>query len=314
MGKELAIGIDIGGTAIKYGLCTEDGEIIATDQVKTYADAPPEKILAQIEELCQRALKTAGNDKESVAAIGLGTPGSVDVKRGYLMGSTPNFKHWRDVAIGEYLRERFQLPVVVDNDANMMAYGEYTFGAGKGAENVVCLTLGTGIGGGIIINGQLYRGSAYAGAEIGHMTIDYKGKSCPCGGTGCWERYASAAAIVREYNELNPKNPLTSTLTLMQRFENEEEVAQQVVNNAIIYLGSGIASIINIFNPERIIIGGGLGQAGGWFIQAIEKEAQQRAMKPSQKGVKVLAAKLGNKAGLLGAAALALSQKVAMEL
>ncbi|MEJ2635433.1 MAG: ROK family protein, partial [Calditrichia bacterium] len=206
MAKKYAIGIDLGGTAIKYGICSEDGELLDQDSVESPADAPKEKILEALAKLVEKALKSAQQQGIKISAIGLGTPGSVDVERGFLIGSTPNFKHWKNAAISEYLQSRFSLPAFADNDANVMAYGEFSFGAGKDADNVVCVTLGTGIGGGIIIDGELYRGSHYSGAEIGHMTIIFDGRACNCGGTGCWEQYASASAMVKDYNRENHDN------------------------------------------------------------------------------------------------------------
>ncbi len=308
MKTKYAIGIDIGGTNIKYGLCSSEGEILNQDSFETPAEASKDEILKRIAEKTKECIRDAKDAGNGVAAIGVGTPGSVDVQRGFLMGLTPNFKHWRDVPIGEYLEKELFLPVSVDNDANLMAYGEYTWGTGSDKKNAVCITLGTGIGGGIIIDGEIYRGSFYAGAEIGHFTIDYNGRKCRCGGTGCWEMYASATAMIRDYNELNPESTVDGTREIFERYDNNDKSAREIIDKVAVYLGAGISTIINVFNPEIIIIGGGVSEAGDWFIEKIAESGRSRAMETSRKNVEIKAAQLGNRAGLLGAAAFALSR------
>lgn len=309
MKKEYAIGVDIGGTSIKYGLCSADGELIERQTTNTPADAPKEKILELLAQIVQETLKFAKKKKIEVAAVGVGTPGSVDVEKGYLIGGTPNFTHWADAGISDFLQSRFNVPVFADNDANLMSFGEYSFGTGHRERDVICITLGTGIGGGIILNGNLYRGSFYAGSEIGHMSIDYRGRPCKCGGTGCWEQYASATAMIRDYNAENPNNPISDTRELFERFQAGEEAARKVIHQAIDYLGAGLANLINIFNPQMIVIGGGVSEAGDEFIEKITQSAFSRAMQPSRQKVKIRAASLGNKAGILGAAAFALKMR-----
>ncbi len=306
MKKKYAIGIDIGGTSIKYGICSESGELIEQNSIDTPSDAPKETILEKLSGLVDKGLKTAKESKNEIHAVGVGTPGSVDVERGFLMGNTPNFTQWGNVGISEYLRSSSALPVYADNDANLMAYGEYAFGAGKDRENVIFITLGTGIGGGIVVDGELYRGNFYAGAEIGHMTIHYEGRKCRCGGIGCWEQYASATAMIKDYNRINPDNKVDNTKQIFERYDNNETQAQRIIKQTIEYLGAGLANIINIFNPELIVIGGGVSEAGDWFIEEIYQAACRRAMDSSRKNVEIRAAKLGNRAGMMGAAAFAL--------
>jgi glucokinase len=304
-----SIGVDIGGTAIKYGICSSSGDIIEQASVKSPADSPNKVILNKLLEVIKRALDSAKNRGITISAIGVGTPGSVDVKKGYLKGGTPNFKFWREVGIIDFFKDKLILPVFVDNDANLMAYGEYIFGAGKGKRNIVCITLGTGIGGGIVINGEIFRGSFYAGAELGHMTIYYNGRDCNCGGKGCWERYGSASAMVQDYNVANSENPVKNTVEIFERLNSGEKISEKIVNDTIVYISAGIANIIHIFNPEMIIIGGGLSEAGDEFIKKIEATTRQRAMINSAKDVLIRAASLGNRAGLLGAAAFALQMR-----
>ncbi len=309
MEKRFAIGIDIGGTSIKYGICSSRGEILYQESERTKADALPEDILQQLIEICHRTLDQAQSQRTTITAVGIGTPGCVDIEKGYLIGSTPNFKHWRDVSIGTAMAEAIQQPVFVDNDANMMAYGEYCFGAGQGKRDIVCLTLGTGIGGGIIIGGEIYRGSFYSGSELGHMTIDYDGRKCNCGGSGCFERYGSATALVEDFNREQRGAPAENTRQIFEQMDRGDKTAHRVIDRYIAYLGAGLASIVNIFNPERIILGGGVSDAGEWLIERIRRETSKRAMVSSMRQVNILKAQLGNRAGLLGAAAFALLRK-----
>ncbi len=307
MSVKIAMGIDIGGTAIKHGLFSLQGEIILQDSTTTPSRAPKKEILDKILWIIQQDLQYAKKHDLQIPVIGIGTPGSVDIRRGFLMGSTPNFTHWRDVPIGEYLTEKSGIPVFVDNDANLMAYGEFIFGAGKGRRNVICITLGTGIGGGVIVEGELYRGHYFAGAELGHITIDFDGRKCKCGGTGCLERYASATALIKDYNDKNQSEPVEGTKQIFQRLNKGDGTARQVLDQYIHYLGAGLSSFVNIFNPERIVIGGGVSEAGERFIRKIEKATRERAMPASMNHVEIVSAHLGNRAGMLGAAAYALN-------
>ncbi len=306
MKTRYALGIDIGGTSIKYGLCSDRGELLRESAIPTPATSPREEILNHIAGVIEEGLTWAEEAGVKVSAIGIGTPGSVDVERGFLMGGTPNFTHWRDVPIVDTLSRRFSVPIFVDNDANVMAFGEYKFGAGNGKLNVITITLGTGIGSGIIIEGELYRGTNYAGAELGHMSIDYEGKKCKCGGIGCWELYASATAMINDYNQRSPEHPVKDTRELFQRYYRNEPEAQETIARTLVYLGAGLANIINIFNPEMIIVGGGVSEAGDWFVELAAREAFRRAMATSSQGVDIRRARLGNRAGMLGAAAFAL--------
>lgn len=301
-----AIGLDLGGTSVKYGICNQSGQIIREFHRPSRADQPVETIVQNLQDACREALDFARQQDLTIHVIGMGTPGSVDVERGYLKGNTPNFAFWRDVEIKKELERALSLPVWVDNDANVMAYGETRYGAGKGYSHAVCVTLGTGIGGGIIIGNQLFRGSNYSGAEIGHMSIKYDGLKCRCGGTGCWELYASATAMISYYNELNPPAPASNTLEIFEAYHRGETIARLVVEREIRLAAVGMVNLINIFNPRVIIIGGGVSEAGDWFIERIEEEALLHAMKPAIEELRIVRAQLGNKAGWLGAAAFAL--------
>lgn len=305
---QYAVGLDLGGTAIKYGICSAKGEILHESQCPTQADQPAEVILNDLLTAAREAIDIAQKNGTPISAIGMGTPGSVNVESGTLMGNTPNFKLWKNVKIKPWLESRLNLPVWIDNDANMMAFGEARYGAGDGASNVACITLGTGIGGGIVIDNKLFRGSNYAGSELGHMSIRYDGVRCRCGGIGCWEMYASATAMIENYNRLKPNEEIESTITIFQRYNAGEPEATRVIDEEIQIVSIGVANMLNIFNPQVIIIGGGVSEAGDWFVEAIAEKALPLAMASATANVRIVRARLGNKAGLLGAAAFALSR------
>lgn len=306
-GVKVSIGVDLGGTTVKYALGSEQGEILKEDEKPSYAQKEVTKILDNIGECIREMKEYAQSNGLNPVAVGMGTPGTVDVPHGILMGSTPNFRYWKEVRVAEELKKRVHLPVFVDNDANLMALGEATFGSGIGKDNVICVTIGTGVGGGIIINGKIYRGAFYAGAELGHSTLIANGLACKCGGDGCLERYASATAMIRIYkqNARRAKKYLSSNeITVRDIFKqakNNNPVAKQTVQDSAYYLGRGLASFINIFNPNIIIIGGGVAQAGKIYIDKVRETTLQYAMKRTSENVEIVAASLGNKAGFLGA-------------
>ena len=306
--KTYALGVDLGGTSIKYGICSGDGKILREFKRFTRADQTDSVILDDLASAALEAMDFAEKNNFNIKCMGMGTPGTVDVERGHLTGNSPNFKFWDDVPIKAELEKRLNIPVWVDNDANLMAFGEAKFGAGVGKKDIVCLTLGTGIGGGIILNGELFRGSNYAGSEIGHMSICYNGIPCRCGGYGCWEKYASATAMINNYNLLNPAKQVDSTLDIFSAYGNNEQDAVQVINDEIKLVAVGISNLVNIFNPEMIIVGGGVSEAGDWFVEKISRNVQLIAIKPGTRNLEIVRAQLGNKAGMLGAAAFGMSQ------
>jgi glucokinase len=303
-----AIGIDLGGTAIKYALVNMMGQIYKESQRPSNAQSESKIILHHLKDAILEMKDYAFNLGYSVNAIGLGSPGCVDINKGLLMGSTPNFRYWKDIAIAQELSAVTNLPVFVDNDANLMALGETKFGAGVGAKQVICITVGTGIGGGIIIDGKLYRGFTFAGAELGHMSIVADGLPCNCGGKGCLEQYASASAIIRFFKQYGLQDKLKmdkerlDVKHIFELFKKGDKTAARAIEECTHYLGIGLANFINIFNPELIIIGGGVAEAGDIFIDMVNRSAFQYAMAKAKENVRIVPAKLGNKAGFLGAA------------
>lgn len=307
----LFIGLDLGGTNLKYALGTENGEILARYRKPSFANEVLgrifENMFSAVDELLQEA-KTRG---EKVNAIGIGSPGCVDFRTGRLIGDTLNFEHWANAPIKKNFEDRFNLPTWADNDANLMALAESRKGAGRDYDNILCVTLGTGIGGGLIINKELYRGVHYSAAEIGHIIIEYDGRPCNCGNRGCLEAYAAAPAMIERYRKKLKRTGVMfefeelSTEFIFQKAELNEDLAKETIIETCDYLGIGIASVANTIDPDIIIIGGGVAEAGPEFISRIEQVVKQYSLKPISQNLRVVKAELNVDAGIVGAILLA---------
>jgi len=311
--RNLFIGLDLGGTFLKYALGTADGELLIKDKKPSKADESQDEIFNVIFETISELKEKAAEFDGQVAAIGLGSPGAVHFEECRLIGSTPNIEKWTDAPIRKRVESQFEIPIWADNDANVMAFGEARQGAAKGRKNVLCATLGTGIGGGILIDGELYRGTHYAGSEIGHVMIVHNGRKCNCGGLGCFEQYASAPAMVRNYKEKMQELGKTlpadiGTEFIFKQAEKDEIEAQQTIDETCDYLGTGFASLVNVFNPEMLVLGGGVAEAGEHFIEKIRKAIQEKAMNPALRGFEVAHAQLKNDAGVIGAISMAFEE------
>ena len=317
MSKRYSIGVDLGGTNIKFGVVSDSGEVLHKGMLSAQVNLGREAILSNLKQATEHSLAFAGRKRIRVNCIGVGSPGSVNLRTGRIEGSCPNLPQMLGVNLKKWLSRRFDYPIQVDNDANLMALAEFKFGAAKGFEDVLCLTLGTGIGGGIILDGELFHGSSFAGAEFGHMTINHNGRKCNCGGTGCLEMYASAPAMVKDAKSLMRKDRRSimhrlvkedldrlTTKVIFQAERGGDATASRVIDQACSYLGAGIASAVNLINPQVVVIGGGVSQGGLSFIRRIEKEVKKRAFPSATKKLKVVKAKLGNDAGFIGAAIL----------
>ena len=307
------IGIDLGGTFIKGGIVTENGEIILQDKVPTESDKGAKQVLQNIATLCETLLKNANATKAEIQGIGMGVPGMIDSKRGVVVYS--NNLNWQDFAISEDLQALTGLPVKIANDANVAALGETKFGCGKEYENTVLITLGTGVGGGIVIDGKLFEGNQGAGAELGHAVIVAGGERCTCGRKGCLEAYASATALIRDTKRAMQNNPTSKAWGVggldnvdgktAFDYKDVDETAKTVVENYLEKLGVGLVNIANEFRPQAIILGGGVCAQGDALVKPLQKQMDSEIF-AGDKGpaVKILTATLGNSAGLLGAAAL----------
>jgi len=307
---ELIVGLDLGGTFLKSALGDAEGHLVHKGKRPTVATATAQAIFDTMFAAVEESMAAAERHGGKVRAIGVGSPGVIDVDRGRLLGQSPNLPHWADVEIAKTISEHFGLPAFADNDANLMTLAEVVLGAGRGCRHAVCLTVGTGIGGGLYLNGDIYRGSHYAGAELGHTIIEFNGRPCPCGGRGCLEQYASAPATVRDYLARlqaagRPLPAEVDTKLIFERAKQGEPEALATVAQTSDYLGAGIASFANALNPEVVIIGGGVAEAGDFFISRVAEVVRQRAMPTAWKDLKIRQAELGNDAGVIGAILLA---------
>jgi len=307
----LFIGLDLGGTNLKYALGTKSGELIIKSSRPSLADREQAAIFKNIYAGIEELLEAAAKQNETVTAIGFGSPGSIHFEKGQLIGSTPNIPAWTDAPIKKNIEKRFHITTWADNDANVVALAEARLGAGKGYPNALFLTLGTGIGGGIILNHQLLRGAHHSAAEVGHVIVEFNGRPCNCGNHGCLEAYASAPAMVARYRKKLKRTGVEykindlSTELIFHKAAMNEDLAKQTIQEACNYLGAGIASIVNVIDPDIVIIGGGVSEAGPEFITAIETEVKKYAIKAIARDLKVINASLGNDAGVVGAIFLA---------
>ncbi len=312
------IGIDLGGTNIKAGVVNENYEILSKCSCKTALPRPAEQIAEDMAKTALEAVQKAGITLEDIVSVGVGTPGTVNAKSGVIEYS--NNLGFKDVPIVELLKKALGKPVYVENDANAAAYGEFLAGAAKGANNAVCITLGTGVGGGIIIDGRIYSGSNFAGAEIGHTVIEVDGPVCTCGRKGCFEVYSSATGLVRMTREAIEANPNTimqkmvkedgkvSAKTAFKAMREGDKTAKEVVDKYIKYLAAGITNTINIFQPDILCIGGGVCNEGDPLLLPLKELVKKEVYtKNSAKNTEIVIAKLGNDAGIIGAAFLGLS-------
>jgi len=297
-----AAGIDVGGTFVKLALVSEDGNILFEDKLDI-SKATREEILNTIDLAIIKINKEANLFDVQISGIGIGSPGIVF--EGVVLGGADNLNGWANVPLLEIFTEKFGLPVFVDNDANVMGIGEVIYGAARNCTDVIFITIGTGIGGAIVMNGQLYGGYKNRGTELGHIVIDHKGIDCNCGGRGCLEAYASTSALIRQYAELSGKDEETiDGRYIVDRFKEGEPSAVKCMQEHTDYLGHGIASFVNTFAPQKVVIGGGISEAGQFYIDMISASTFRYAMPDCASNTEVVGAILGNKAGCLGAASL----------
>jgi len=317
---DLILGIDLGGTKILTAVANSQGKILSRDHSITPAKKGYEAVIQSILESAHRALEQANIAISALTAIGVGAPGISNPETGILFTS-PNLPGWRDVPLRDIMQERLGKKTFLINDANAAALGELYFGAARGARNFIYITISTGIGGGIIIDGKIYGGAIGAAGEVGHMTIDDDGPICNCGNRGCWETLASGTALAREAKHRIKEGVGTSILKYAEG--DVERVTAQVIHNAAeqgdslakeliartgYYVGVGLANLINIFNPELIVIGGGLSNIGDMLLEPASEVAGERAYKESFQAVRFAFAELGRNSGVLGAAAFALRE------
>lgn len=309
------IGVDLGGTNIAVGVINDNYEIIGLGKAKTNAPRPAEEIFDDIIKCIKTAVKDAGITIDEIKSVGIGTPGSVDKANGIIMYA--NNLGFLNVPAVEYINKAFPaVKVYIENDANAAALGEALAGCGKGKKSFIAITLGTGVGSGIVIDGKLLTGCNDAGGELGHMSIRFDGEPCNCGRIGCWERYASATALVNQTKAAMLEHKDSKMWELCDgNIENAggrtafdgmrlgDKYAKEVCDNYIYYVSVGTANVINAFQPDMLCFGGGICNEGDTLLKPIEKHvAQMRYSKNHEIQTELCRATLGNDAGIIGAA------------
>ena len=308
------IGIDVGGTNVKIAL-VDDGKIIYSNSVPTYAQMGYEYTVNNIKQAIRDLMKETETTAADIKGIGFDFPGQVDYKTG-VVKLAPNIPGWVNVPIAQMIEEAFHIPTRIDNDVRCAALGEMNFGAGKGCQNFVCITVGTGIGSGLVVNGQLVRGAANAAGEIGHIKLQMKdGPICGCGDTGCLEAFASGPSIVAmaqdylksgkstKFREMAGDGEITPYI-VAKAAEAGDPVAKRIFTIIGEYVGMGLVSVINLLNPEKVIIGGGVAEAGDLLLEPNRKTVMERAMVVARESVEIVPAELGKSAGVIGASML----------
>ncbi len=311
--EKYAVGVDLGGTNIKVGLVSQSGKIVRKTSVETKAEEGPDAVISQMKKGINQIL---AKNKKEITGIGIGAAGVVTVKKG-IVENPPNIPGWGKVKLGEIIKKEFNINVHVENDANAAAIGEMIFGNGRKLHSFVMVTLGTGVGGGIIINRKLFRGEFGAAGEVGHTTIEYGGPKCNCGSFGCVEAFIGNSYLINIVKKSLPEHPdsliwkiikndleLLSPITIQDAMEHGDSFAQSIVNDMGLHLGSALTSVSNLLDISTFIIGGGVAGFGEPLFDAISKTIKMRVLTPLRKRVKVLPAKLKNNAGIKGASAL----------
>ena len=312
------VGIDLGGTTIKAGIVDEDYRIVKSGAIPTITDRGAEKLIQDMAELVSVLLKEAEISMDEVASVGVGVPGTANKKTGIM--EYANNLNMKDEPFILFLKRYFKKPVYFTNDANAAAWGEYLAGSGKGYRSLVMVTLGTGIGGAMILDGKLYEGCNFAAGEFGHFVIQCEGEPCNCGRRGCFETYASATGLIRMakqameteerrksslWNLCSGETDGLNAEMIFKAAKKGDLTAGQTVERYLYYLSVGITDIINIFQPEILCIGGGVSRAGNQLLDPLKRMVDQQIYtRDSQVKTEIVTATLGNDAGIIGAAML----------
>lgn len=299
MNKKYIIAIDLGGTNLKVALLDQAYNIKDKEVLSTRSFMEKDDLILGIVYSVNRFIKYNNLSKSQIAGVGLGLPGPVDAKGG-VVHFFPNIPGWREVKLRDILKKELGLPVFIDNDAKLMTLAEYKLGAARGFYNVLCMTLGTGIGGGIIINGKLYRGFNNAAGEVGHLPINEKGAYCNCGSVGCLEAYVGNRRIINQAKKVFKRRITLEELSMLAAKRNR--LAIGVWHKVGEHIGFALAGVVNLLNLDAVIIGGGVANAGNPLFDSIKETLGVQAMSVQSKRVKIIKAKLGNQAGLIGAA------------
>jgi glucokinase len=311
--ENIYLGIDVGGTAIKAGAVTSEGSIMEKQTLATEVDQGVDHVVGRIADVIKR-LSAALTSNTTIAGIGLGIPGQIDTEKGILINS-PNLPDFNNIDVPARLTSYVNLPIVWDNDANLAALGEFIYGAGKQVSEMMLITLGTGIGSGLILRGEIYHGCKGFGGEFGHLTINPQGPACNCGSQGCVEAYAGTQGIIRTFREIIQagtesilQEKINNDLTpkhISDAANKGDKAALETFNRIGFYLGVGLAGVVNLLNPAMIVVGGGIAKAGNLILEPVQKTVKQYSLIGPGKIIQIVPAQLGNTAGLIGAAHLA---------
>jgi len=315
MASRWTVGVDFGGTNIKLGLVNGQGRVAHRCVLSAKAMSRPSQFVEGIGEAIESLARRAGTRTSHLRGVGVGAPGSVETRRG-VVRSLVNVPGWRDVPLRRWLERRLRCRCAVDNDANLCALGEWRFGAGRGARALVGVTLGTGVGGGLVLGGRLYQGAAGAAGEIGHMVIAPRGRRCACGRRGCLEAYVGTAAILAMGARAMRRGaePLRTLVReaggrltpalISEAARRGDAEARTMWAEVGCSLGIGLANVVNLLNPDRIVIGGGVANAWPFFAPALMRTVRREPMDIPAQAVRIVRAQLGDRAGILGAAML----------
>jgi glucokinase len=311
--SELVFAADLGGTHLRVATVDRNGKVYCRQMQPTPQAEKPNEIVHALIDAAHECERAAAEQGGVISAVSVAVPGTVNISEGVVV-KAPNLPCLDGFRLGAALESELDWPAILENDANAAAIGEMWQGAGQGYRTIICVTLGTGVGGGIILDGKLWRGADGSAAEIGHMGVDpFGGVACTCGSRGCLEVYASATAIVRMTREARPRYP-NSSLHMSEDLTSEkvyqagregDELALEVFRRMGVYLGIGVASLINVLNPEIVVIGGGLSNGWELFAKHMQQQVIERAFPIPARRVKIVRAQCGDDAGLLGAARLA---------
>jgi glucokinase len=296
------LGLDIGGTKLAAGVVDGSGAVHSFVVAPSRADEGPEPTLERLFELGRQAVAESGLDWAAIQAVGIGSGGPLDAERGILI-APPHLPGWRNVHVGELASRAYQRPVTLENDATAAAAGEHRWGAGAGVSNMVYLTISTGVGGGIVIDGSLYRGSMGNGGELGHVTVDWHGRPCRgCGRLGCLEAYVSGTSIAERAQEAGLSYATAEEVAAGARAG--DEGAKALWDETVEALACGVTSIVNLFEPELVVIGGGVSRSGEQLIGPVRELVRASTMKPAGEKADIVASAFGDHVGVVGAAAI----------
>lgn len=312
MNREYVVGIDLGGTKISGALADLDGKILNQYTMPTMAIEGEKAVLSRIIEVIETVIAKSNKTNDMIRAIGMGSPGPLDSKEGVII-VTPNLP-FKNFQLVKPIMVNFNIPTYLDNDANVAAIGEYMLGSGRGTRNMIYITVSTGVGGGAILGGKIYRGSTSNALEIGHTTILPDGPKCNCGNYGCIEALSSGTAIARQAREAI-NNGIETSLSNYENVSSYEvfkeanagdKVAKEILEKSFTYLGIGVANVITSFDPDMVVIGGGVSKGGSILFDIVQREVDKRCFKTMSEHTRIVPAQLGTDAGVIGAVALAL--------